>query len=98
MSGVLTPAVGEVVAVDYFDPDNLPEPLLAWHRQRITDALSGVSGVVCLQDTPWPFPEDISFQGLLRLRSMLGVSKQKLLLKHFAKYDQSGDRVEVHGK
>ena len=98
VSGLLTPAVGEVVAVDYFDPDNLPEPLLAWHRQRIIDALNGVSGVVCLQDTPWPFPEGLSFQELSRLQDQMGVSKQEALLMHFTTYDSSGDSVEVDGK
>jgi ADP-ribose pyrophosphatase YjhB (NUDIX family) len=41
--GGLRPQPGEVVAVRYFDPDALPEPLLGWHRQRIWDALKDVT-------------------------------------------------------
>lgn len=55
VGGTLRPADGEAVAVDYFDPANLPEPLFGWHYQRIKDALSGKTGQVWLQDCILPF-------------------------------------------
>jgi ADP-ribose pyrophosphatase YjhB (NUDIX family) len=45
----------ETVALGYFDPDALPEPFLWWQRQRLQDALAGVTGAVWTQDVPWPF-------------------------------------------
>ena len=36
----------EVTAIDYFAPDALPDEMFWWHRQKIADAMNGVSGAV----------------------------------------------------
>ena len=45
----------EVKAIGLFDPNDLPYPIVGWHRQRIRDAVSGAVGVTRTQHTPWPF-------------------------------------------
>ena len=45
----------EVKAIGLFDPNDLPHPIVGWHRQRIRDAVSGAVGVTRTQHTPWPF-------------------------------------------
>ena len=45
----------EVKAIGLFDPNDLPHPIIGWHRQRIRDAVSGAVGVTRTQHTPWPF-------------------------------------------
>ena len=57
LGGQLQAQASEVVAQGYFAPDNLPQPLIWWHRQRIADALAGVTGAAWSQDVPWPFGE-----------------------------------------
>ena len=34
----------EVLAIDYFSPDNLPDAMFWWHRQQIADAMNRVTG------------------------------------------------------
>jgi ADP-ribose pyrophosphatase YjhB (NUDIX family) len=55
LSGVVQPDGKEIIEVAYFDVKSLPDPVLWWHRQRITDVLSGVCGVVRMQNVLWPF-------------------------------------------
>lgn len=55
IGGQLQAQESEVVEQGYFEPDNLPQPLLWWHLQRIADALAGVRGAAWAQDVPWPF-------------------------------------------
>ncbi len=45
----------EVSAIGLFDPDDLPQPIVGWHRERIRDAVSGAVGLTRTQRTPWPF-------------------------------------------
>ena len=45
----------ETVALGYFAPGALPEPFLWWQKQRLFDALAGITGAVWTQDVPWPF-------------------------------------------
>jgi ADP-ribose pyrophosphatase YjhB (NUDIX family) len=68
VSGLLQPADGEVVSQDFFHPGNLPQPMLWWHIQRITDALTGVVGAAWSQDVAWPFG-DLSRQELHQHRA-----------------------------
>ncbi len=44
----------EVLDARYFHPDELPDALVWWHRQRILDALHGVGGSLAwFQDAAW---------------------------------------------
>lgn len=51
----LRPLDGEVIEMDYFDPDALPENLFWWQRQRILDGMLGDTAVAYHQDVLWPF-------------------------------------------
>ncbi|MEM7335786.1 MAG: NUDIX domain-containing protein [Chloroflexota bacterium] len=55
ISGELQALDGEVVSMDYFAVDALPENLLWWQKQRILDGLLGETAVAYHQDVPWPF-------------------------------------------
>ncbi|MEC7226614.1 MAG: NUDIX hydrolase [Candidatus Latescibacterota bacterium] len=56
----------EVRAIGFFDPDDLPHPMVGWHRQRIRDAVSGAIGVTRTQHTPWPFDSSWSLADVRR--------------------------------
>lgn len=46
VGGALAPDPHEVDDARFCDPDDLPAPILRWHRQRIADALAGIGGSV----------------------------------------------------
>jgi hypothetical protein len=97
--GTLQPQAGEVVAVRYFDPDALPEPLLDWHRQRILDVLNGVGGSVAWsQNVAWPFEPDVTRAALYELRDRSGLSRQEFYLQHFGQPGPEDKKLEVGGK
>ncbi len=55
IDGTLQMADGEVIDQNFFDPNQLPQPILWWHIQRIKDAFAGVTGAAWSQDVAWPF-------------------------------------------
>ncbi|MCP4611307.1 MAG: hypothetical protein GY845_21560 [Planctomycetes bacterium] len=57
VGGELQTVTNETLDAGYFDPGELPDALLWHHRQRILDALGGVSAVARLQDMVWPCGE-----------------------------------------
>jgi|APSaa5957512622_1039677.scaffolds.fasta_scaffold114999_2 ADP-ribose pyrophosphatase YjhB (NUDIX family) len=62
----LVPQEEEVSDVGFFPIDNLPEPFVWWHRQRLVDAHQGVIGVCRQQDVVWPYEEgETGFQQML---------------------------------
>jgi ADP-ribose pyrophosphatase YjhB (NUDIX family) len=75
----------EVLEARYFGPDELPEPLMYGHRQRILDVFgSAGGGVVWSQDRFWPFEKDLSRSDLYALRDRSGLSRREFYLKYFA--------------
>lgn len=73
---------GETIAVEWFDFDQLPSPLSAGHKRRIADAISGVSGVVVLQEINLPeFPTRTSREQLVEMRDRSGLSRQEFYVK-----------------
>ena len=56
----------EVAAIGLFDPNDLPHPMVGWHRERIRDAISGAVGLTRTQHTPWPFDPSWSFADVRR--------------------------------
>ncbi len=94
VGGALQPGAAEVLEARYFDLAALPEPLLWWHRQRILDAVNGVSGVAWLQvmnRAAQPMPR----QELYALRDRSGLSRHEFYRQHF---EPPGDeRREVGG-
>jgi ADP-ribose pyrophosphatase YjhB (NUDIX family) len=55
VGGQLQPEKAEVSDIGYFAVDELPEPLIWWHQQRIEDGLNGRQGMAATQNVPWPF-------------------------------------------
>lgn len=68
VGGELRPQVGEAIALQTFDPADLPEDLVPWHRQRILDAVAGRGGgVAWWHDRHWPFPPGVDWREVQRL-------------------------------
>jgi hypothetical protein len=51
-------AGAETLEAAYFDPAELPDALVWWHRQMIADAVSGACGVAWTLNAIWPFEAD----------------------------------------
>jgi ADP-ribose pyrophosphatase YjhB (NUDIX family) len=70
LRGTLRPQESEVLAVQYFSSDALPEHVLWWHQQPIQDVLVGIGGsAVWLQQPTWPFQDEITPQQFFEWRS-----------------------------
>ena len=97
IGGALQPQPGEVIEVGYFDPDNLPKPLLYAQHSRIVDALNGIGGsVACAQNMVLPFDEGLTRQDIYSLRDQSGLPRQAFYLKHFGHLLESEDAdIEV---
>jgi 8-oxo-dGTP pyrophosphatase MutT (NUDIX family) len=88
---------GETIAVEWFAFDQIPGPLSAGHKRRIEDAISGVTGVVVLQEFNLPdMPPKITRNELIELRDTSGLSRQDFYLKMFEQAEIK-ERVEVDG-
>lgn len=82
IGGELKCQEGETIAVQWFDFDNIPNPLSAGHERRISDALSGKSGFAVSQEFTIPaLTEKISRKDLIELRDSSGLSRQAFYLK-----------------
>lgn len=98
VGGVLQPEAGEVVEVGYYQPDQLPTPLVWWHRQRILDALKGVGGgVAWSQKLGWPFAPEVTRETVYRLRDQSNLSRQEFYLKYFDQNGAGDQILEVDG-
>lgn len=81
IGGTLRPQPSEVAEEAFFDPQDLPSPLLWWQRQRIHDAMSGIGGsVVWMQRATWPFKGEELHERL----SETDASKEEFLARHFS--------------
>ena len=77
--GELVRQTAETLDAGYFASDQLPAPLMPWHRQRIQDALAGKTGVVYLQDIEWPFGEGVTRQDVYRQMQESSLAKHEFL-------------------
>ena len=84
----------EVIDAGYFDPNALPEPLLAWHRQQIADALRGAQGLAWTQNLAWP-DQGMSRQALYEMRDQSGLTRQQFYLQHFQELGPEDAVLEV---
>jgi ADP-ribose pyrophosphatase YjhB (NUDIX family) len=76
--GTLQPQAGEAVDLRFFAPDELPEALLAGHRQRIQDVLDGVRAASWRQEfVPRLFVEVGSRQEIYTLRDHSGLPRDE---------------------
>jgi 8-oxo-dGTP diphosphatase len=78
LAGRLRTASEETTAARFFNVEELPEDLLWWHRQRITDALSDGPAVAWAQQAEWPFGS-VTPPQVLDLLKRQGVSLQDVL-------------------
>lgn len=69
IGGEARPREEEVLELGFYAPDDLPEPFLWWHRQRVRHALDDAGAAAAWsQDAVWPFPQDMPYEELLALR------------------------------
>ena len=86
----------EVLEARYFNPAELPEPLVWLHRQQITDALDGIGGSVArVQTVDWPFDQEMSRESLYQLRDQSGLSRQAFYLRYFGQNHSNDSKLEV---
>jgi ADP-ribose pyrophosphatase YjhB (NUDIX family) len=92
--GRLQPQASEVIDLGYFDPHKLPNPLMWWHRQRISDAMEGVSGVAWTQHA-WPFEKEMTRQEIYQLRDRSGLTRQEFYRRYFDQPSAKIEKLEV---
>jgi 8-oxo-dGTP diphosphatase len=96
VGGKLRHQQDEVLEIGYFDPKELPRPLLSWHRQRILDVLDDVKGsATWRQEFVWPVGKGVSRKELYQLRDQSGLSRQEFYLQYMAQDQSELDTLEV---
>jgi len=97
VGGTLQPQVEEVLALNYFATDDLPNDMLWWHRHPIADAVNGTAGSVVrsFQITP-PQPVQ-SRKELYALRDQSGLSRPDFYRYYFEHSGTSTVKLEVGG-
>ena len=94
--GDLVPQEEEVLELGFFDPEDLPEPFLWWHKQRVADAVSGIGGsVVRQQGAIWPFDPAWGLREVLGFLSESGLSKEELYKRYWTRRAPGDGEVEV---
>ncbi|MEK7520249.1 MAG: NUDIX domain-containing protein [Patescibacteria group bacterium] len=83
VGGNLKPEAREVVDIGFFEPHQLPEPLIWWYREQIHDAVGGIVGVTRTQHIPQPFGKGVSMRELYRIRDKTKIPRQQFFLRHF---------------
>jgi len=97
VGGTLHPQVEEVLALNFFDVDDLPDEMVWWHRQPIADVFdwNGSSVVRAFQLTP---PQPInSRQELYTLRDQSGLSRSDFYRYYFEHSGTDTGKLEVGG-
>jgi ADP-ribose pyrophosphatase YjhB (NUDIX family) len=96
VGGQIHPDPREVIEIGYFSPDDIPEDLLSWSRQRITDAFSGVGGgVAWSQELDLPFPAGTTRADLYRLRDESGLSRRDFYFETLGKTSNAREILEL---
>jgi ADP-ribose pyrophosphatase YjhB (NUDIX family) len=94
IGGRLQPQASEVIDLSYFAPHELPDPLVWWHRQRISDAMEGTSGVAWTQHA-WPFKKEMTRQEIYQLRDRSGLTRQEFYRRYFDQPSAKIEKLEV---
>ncbi len=97
IGGTLTGQPGEVIDLRFFPLDALPEHMLYGQAHRITDAISGVTGLV---KTEYLFaPEDTPTvqTDLYVLRDQSGLSRREFYLQNLSRLRTAPVKTEVDG-
>jgi len=95
--GEFAPDPHEIADIGWFSPDALPDDLIWWHRQRIRDALAGVSGAVWRQEGGWPFPPDFTRRDLYAARDASGLPRAQAFRQLFPDPGPDAEILEVGG-
>lgn len=88
----------EVIEAGFFDPRDLPAPLLWGHRQQILDAVSGAGGGLVWEHTGVPpLNQDVNQMELYALRDRSGLARRQFYVECLE--PPAGDtlRLEVDG-
>ena len=94
VGGTLKAQEDEVLEIERFAADAIPQNLLWGHRQRILDAFAGHGGGIVRQQTV-PFDEVSDRQELYQLLAESGLSGLEFYVQTFGLEDSSDDRREV---
>jgi ADP-ribose pyrophosphatase YjhB (NUDIX family) len=96
IGGELRADPSEVIEMSYFGPDEIPEDLLWWHKQRIEDAFSGIGGgIVRAQTVDYPFECEITRAEMYRLRDKSGLSRRDFYFETLGKMTNAQERLEI---
>jgi RimJ/RimL family protein N-acetyltransferase/ADP-ribose pyrophosphatase YjhB (NUDIX family) len=109
VAGAWAPQAAEVLAMDWFDPLQPPEPLMWPHRQRLLDAAAaGTMGASSLgadpamgqatswlQDMAWPSGVADGHAALYAARDASGLTRLDYHQRHMGGPDDLGERCEV---
>jgi ADP-ribose pyrophosphatase YjhB (NUDIX family) len=95
VGGEFAPDPHEIADIGWFSPDALPDDLIWWHRQRIRDALAGVSGAVWRQEGGWPFPPDFTRRDLYAARDASGLPRAQAFRQLFPDPGPDAEILEV---
>lgn len=87
--------LSEVIEADFFQASNLPEPLLWWHQEKISDAINGVSGITCIQDAIWPFDQQATPDTFRKHLKESNLSKPDYYNQYFTQRGAQHGKVEV---
>lgn len=99
IGGTLHAQPDEVVDLDFFAPDQLPDPLLFGQRERISHVFAGIGGsVACSNAARWPFDGNVSRAELYALRDESGLSRSEFYVQHLYKSNYEGETIEVAGR
>ncbi len=85
----------EVLDARWFARAELPHAFLQAHRQRVLDALDGLSGIVRAQVFHWPFDPNIPRAELYAMRDRSGLSRREFYLRAVAAIPQGESRIEA---
>jgi ADP-ribose pyrophosphatase YjhB (NUDIX family) len=91
--GELVRQSNETLDARFFAPDDLPDALIWWHRQRIVDALNNVGGSVAWTQHV-PYPSGMTRQELYAHRDQSGLSRYDF----FKQMNQPGQEILEVGR
>lgn len=96
VGGELRIQPGETTEVAFFDPEDLPEPILAGHMKRLKDAINAVEGTSVRQQMRVAGRPAFTRQELLEWMQQSGLSPQEFYRQTLGKADLE-EIVEVDG-
>ena len=95
VGGSPLPQPGEVIAIDYFRAGSLPS-LLWGQRQRIEDALAGMTGVVRMQDIPRGLAQ-LTREDMFGMRDRSGLPRAEFYAQVMEQFGPENQQIEVPG-